>query len=429
VANVPLQAYPRIVTTAGETLSDGSFLELVASATPGRLALLFRRAGDKKIAAQIEHSGCLYRPPNLDESIVRAMRIPHDVKPYGSIGKLLRRVREIFELHAGLPQPESALMTAWCASSWFADCLSSPPTLLISGPDMGCAIRLFRLLHCLCRRPVLLGDLSRSALLALAPLGTTLLINQPDLPSGVRALWTTSNHRGFHVFGSGKIRAVSGAKAIFLGMANSREDQGVHLALPPTPRDLPPLDERQLEEIARELQPQLLMYRIRNFDEVRKFSPSKLGSIFVGSEVARNLGASVLGDSEIVEAIAPLLQRAEQEKIARRGCDVHSAIIEVTWTPSHADRELGISRLAELTNALLRSRGEILEYSAEEIGWKLKNFGFRHHRNAGGIVLQFSQDNRLLLHNLAARLSLSVQPVPDCTLCSSQEAVDAKRLM
>jgi hypothetical protein len=429
MANLQLQTDPRLVTTVGDTFADGSAIELVRSASSGRLALLLRSAGKKKTAAQIEHSGCLYRPPNLDEAIVRAMRIPHDVKPYGSIGKLLHRVREIFEVYAGLPKPESALLVAWSASSWFADSLSSPPTLVISGPDTGSAIRLFRLLHCLCRRPVLLGDLGRSALLALAPLGTTLLINNPDLSPKVRALWNASNYRGFHIFGSGKIRAVSSSKAIFLSMANSQEDESVHLALPPTPRDLPPLDERQLEAIARELQPQLLMYRVRNFDEVRKFSPSKLGSTFVGSEVARNLGASVLGEAAIIGAIAPLLQRAEQEKVARRGCDVHSAVIEVMWSPSHADRELGISRLAELTNALLRSRGEILEYSAAEIGWKLKSFGFRRHRNGHGMILQFSQDNRLLLHQLAERMTLKLQPVPDCALCSRQEAVDGKGLM
>src|SRR5450755_159861 len=86
MANVPLQAYLRIVTTVGETLSDGSFLELVASATPGRLALLFRRAGDKKIAAQIEHSGCLYRPPNLDDQSCERCASRMTLNPMARLG-------------------------------------------------------------------------------------------------------------------------------------------------------------------------------------------------------------------------------------------------------------------------------------------------------------------------------------------------------
>lgn len=420
MADVLLPANPRVVTTVGETFADGSALELVISTYSGRLALLFRSAGEKTIATQIEHSRCLYKPPDLDEAMARAIRFPHDAKNYGSTGKLFRRMRALFERYAGLPQPESALMTAWSASSWFPDCLSSPPTLLISGPDMDHAIRLFRLLHCLCRRPVLLGDVSRSAFLALAPLGATFLVNQPELSPRIRALWGTSNYLGFYVFGNGKVYSAASSKAVFLGMADARGDEGLHLALPPARCDLPPLGAQQQSEIAEEIQPQLLMYRLRNLGAVRNFSSSKLGPTFVGSEVARNLAAGVLGEAEILESIAPLLRRLEQDKIAQRGCDVHMAMIEATWAPSHADRELSISRLAELTNALLRCRGEILEYSAAEVGWKLRNLGFRHHRTGQGMILQFSHENRLLLHQVAARLSLNLHPVPNCALCSAQ---------
>ena len=429
MANLPLRAKRRLVTTVGEIFADGSVLELVTSASSGRLVLLFHSAGRQKIASQIEHSGRIYQPPDIDEGMAPAIRFPHDAKSYVSIGRLLRRISEFFERYAGLPQQESALITAWAADSWFPDCLSSPPTLLISGPEMDDAIRLFRLLHCVCRRPVLLGDLSRSAFLALAPLGATLLINQPDLSPRLRALWGSSNYRGVHLFGSGKVRSVASSKAVFLGMGDVRGDDGVHLALPPVHRDLPPLDEYQLSEIAQELQSRLLMYRLRNLDEVRKFSPSKLGSIFVGSEVARNLAAGVLGEAEILEPLARVLRRLEQDSIAQRGCDVHLAMIEVAWAPSHADRELSISRLTDLTNTLLRLSGETLEYSTVEIGWKLRNFGFRHHRNGRGMVLQLSYENRLLLHQLAARLSLNLPPVADCALCSPQEAVDSRELM
>ena len=429
MANLPLPADPRLVTTVGESFADGSALELVTSASSGRLVLLLRSAGKKKIAPQIEHFRRIYQPPDLDEATVRAIRFPHDVKRCGATGKLLRRIREFFERYAGLPQPESALMTAWAASSWFADCMASPPILLISGPDMGHAIRLFRLLHCLCRRPVLLGDLSRSAFLALAPLGATFLVNQPDLSARIRALWSTSNFRGVYVFGSGKISSVASSKAVFLGMDDAQGDEGVHVALPPARCDLPSLGEQQQSEIAEEIQPQLLMYRLRNLDGVRNFSPSSLGSTFLGTDAARSLAASVLGETEIVESIAPFLRLLEQDKIAERGFDVNLAMIEVTWAPSHANRELRISRMTELTNALLRSRGEILEYSAAEIGWKLRNFGFRHHRNGKGMVLQFSHENRLLLHQLAARLSLNLEAVPECALCCKQDGVESKAPM
>jgi hypothetical protein len=353
MAQLPFRADPRVVRTVGETFADGSVLELVTSASSGRLALLLWNANRKTIAPQVDHSGRIYQPPNLDDSTCRAIRFPQDAKGYGSTGKLFCRMRDLFERHIGLTQPESTLITAWSASSWFSDCLSSPPTLLISGADNGDAINLFRLLHCLCRRPVVLGDLSRTAFFSLASLGATLLTNQPSLSAKVRDLWNTSSYRGVYVFGKGRVHSVASAKAVFLGMADARNDAGIHFSLPPPANGhLPLLDERQQSRIAEELQPRLLMYRLRNLDRVRNFSASEHGSTFTGTEVARNLATGVLGDRKIVESIAPVLQRLEEEKVAQHLCDVHRAMIEVTWAPSHQDREISLSRIAELTRSV-----------------------------------------------------------------------------
>ncbi len=429
MSNFSAETDSKSLTTVGEVFSDGATLELVTLASSGRLALLSRGSGRKRIAAEIKHSHQTYRPPELDAVLLRALRFPHNARSYGSARKLFSRILEIFEMHAGLSQPESALLAAWAASSWFPDCLSSPPMLLISGPEMGYAITVFRLLHCVCRRPLMLGDLNRTAFLALAPLGATLLVNQPGLSPKIRALWSTSNFRGVHVFGSGRVNSVASSKAIFLGMTDAGDSDGVHLALPPARHDVTPLDEQRESQIADELQPQLLDYRLRNLGRVRDFTPRKLDSIFVSSEVARNLAAGVLGEPKIVDSLVPLLQRLDHDRIAQRGCDVDLAVIEVVWSPSHTDRELGISQLCERTNTLLRSRGEILEYSAGELGWKLRNFGFHRHRNGRGMVLQFTTENRRLIHQWATRLRLNLPQIAKCAMCSLGEVVDSKKVM
>jgi len=429
MAKLPFRSDPRVLRTVGEIFADGSALEVVTSASDDQLVLLFRKADKKTIAPQIEHSGRTYQPPDLDQSMLRAIRFAHDAKSYGSTGKLLRRVRNLFERYAGLIQSDSALMTAWTASSWFADCLPSPPTLLISGADNGDAMTLFRLFHSLCRRPVVLGDLDRTAFFSLASLGATLLINQPNLPARIRDLLGSSNHRGVYVFGNGTVCSLAGAKAVFLGMADAFTDEGIPFALPPAHCHLPLLDERQQSAIAEELQPQLLMYRLRNIDKVRNFSASEHGSTIVGAEVARNLAGCVLENPELLESLHPFFRRLEEEKTSQRRCDVHSTMVEVMWSPSHESREISPSRLADLTNTLLRSRGEILEYSAVEIGCKLRSLGFQRHRNGQGMVLKFSHENRLLLHKLALRWSLNLQIVPRCALCSLREAVVPQKVV
>ena len=429
MAKLPIQANPRIAKTFGETFADGSVIELVRSASSDRLALLIRNAGRKTIATQVSHSGFIYQPPDVDETILRATRFPRDERSYGSNGKLFRRIRDLFERHAGLTQTDSALMTAWVASSWFSDFLSSPPILLISGPDIERAIGLFRLLHCVCRRAVVLGDINRSALVSLASFGATLLINGPSLSARIRGLWSTSNYRGVYVVGNGKACSFASSKAVFLGMTDARGDEGIHFALRPPHCDLSLLTEEQLREIADELQPQLLMFRLKNFERVRNFSACEQSSTPAESEASRALTASVLGDAEIVESIAPILQRLAQDTIAQRECDVHLAVVEASWAPCHKDREITVSRLTELTNTLLSCRGELLEFSAAEIGWKLRNLGFRRHRNGRGMVLKFSQENRILLHQLAVRWSLNLRAVADCALCSPGEGVDQQRLV
>jgi hypothetical protein len=195
----------------------------------------------------------------------------------------------------------------------------------------------------------------------------------------------------------------------------------MHLALRPRRSDLALLGGKQQSDIADEIQPQLLMYRAHNFDAVRNFSAEKQEGL--GGDIARSLTASVLGESEIIQLMNPAIRRMEQEKITDRGCDVHQIMMEAVWGSSHQDREIAVSRLTELANALLRSRGEILEYSAAEIGWKLRNLGFDRHRNGRGMVLRFSLENRILLHRRAEGWGLDLRKVPGCDLCFPQPAV------
>ena len=117
------------------------------------------------------------------------------------------------------------------------------------------------------------------------------------------------------------------------------------------------------------------------------------------------------------------MQRQHQDAQARRGCDVSVAVVEVIWAASHEGKEITVTQVAEGTNALLRARGETLVYSAVEIGWQLKNLGIDRHRNGSGMVLQFSQANRILIHRLAQRLGLKLSPSTGCANCGQRETL------
>lgn len=416
----------RIVRTSGEIFADGSVIEVVSSATDNQLDLLFWHRHRKTIAPKIEYRDRVYQAPDLDESIRRAIRFPSDADDYGTAKKFFAQIRILFERFIGLTPPEGSLMTAWVCSTWLPDCVSSPPTLMISGPEICPAITFFRLLNCLCRRSLMLADINRTGFLSLMPLQPTLLINPPSGSLKILDLWGTSNHRGVYVVGSrGRVHNVVGSKAVFLGMADTWSDETIHLALPAR-HQLPPLDAHAQAEIANRLQPQMLMYRLRNFRRVRESCCDMRELKFPTSELAHNLTTCIQGEPDIVQAIASILQRQIQDAQARRGCDVNTAILEAIWAPLHETEEITVYRITELTNALLRCRGEVLEYSAVEIGWKLRNMGLYRHRNGGGMVLRFSHEHSLIVHQLTQRFALSLSPAPDCPYCVPPEAIVAQ---
>lgn len=69
-------------------------------------------------------------------------------------------------------------MTLVVFCSWFSDWHVRPLTLCISGLDMDRSMRLFRLLHAICRRAIMVAELSFSFPLFLSP---TLLVNVPTM--------------------------------------------------------------------------------------------------------------------------------------------------------------------------------------------------------------------------------------------------------
>jgi hypothetical protein len=379
----------------------------------------------KGIGRQVKSGGHIYQANDVNEFLLRAVRLPSNVCDYGTAHRLFVETRKLFEQYIGLAPAQAALLTAWNCSTWFADCMSSPPTLEVSSPDIGAAIRLFRLLSCLSRRPLLLTDVNRAGLLSLAPLQPTLLIYQPTVSRQSLSLLSTSNHRGVHVVGNGgRVHNLAGAKAVFRGMADTWNNDGIHVAVP-VQGELPALEKQTESEIASRFQPQFLMYRLRNFHEFHESSFSRQPH-FPNTEIARELAASIHGEDDIAQAIGPILRRQNQDAQARRGSDISVVIVEVMWTPLHQEKQITIRQIVELTNALLRARGETLEYSAVEIGWKLRNLGFDRDRNGGGKLLKLSMANSSVLHQLAQGFGLELPLAIGCSNCGHKEQFHGK---
>jgi hypothetical protein len=299
--------------------------------------------------------------------------------------------------------------------------------LIISGPDTGYAIALLRLLGCLCRRSLVLADINRGGLLGVMHLQPTLLVNQPGQVPKIWNLYSASNFHGVYVpGGQGRVYNLAGSRAFFVGMANIFSDGAIHVALSSAHPTLPTLNAQLQVEIAKRFQPRLLMYRLRNLRKVRESHATVCQLKFPNTEAAHNLATCVQEQPEIAQAMAAVLQRQDRDAQVQRGCDVNRVIVEVIWMPLHAKKEIPVTRITELANALLRCRGETLEYSPAEIGWKLRNLGLYRQRNGGGMVLRPSRDISVVVHRLAVRLGLGLSPVTGCVDCVQTEGVVAE---
>ena len=423
----------RNVRTFGEIFADGSVLELVTPAVGDQPDLVFWDGAKIAISSEIEHRGKFYRAETLHPTILRATRFPREPVGYGGFGTIRQLFAELattFEKFLAFSRSESERATFWVLTTWFCDCLSSPPSLWISGADLGRAAGLFALMHCLCRRPLRVAGITRGGFLSLpSSFRPTLLVNQPTLSAGIQSLWSDSNFHGFCVPGSrGIVHDVTSSKAIFMGMAGAATSPSaghLHVALFPD-REVSALDEAELNTIAEYFLPRLLQYRLEQAIKVResRFAPADLH--FPIRELAGNLGACVQGDADLALQVVPLL--LAQNDVGG-GCNLDCAVIEVLWPRLHSTPPNTVAHMrieAELTaevNTFMLSCGDNLQYSREEVGIRVARLELTRKRTNGGTILLLGAETNGRVHQLARAYGID-KSMPGCPYCKqAQEPV------
>src|SRR5580700_7603178 len=81
------------VETTGEVFSDGSLLELIRDdSRAGDTSLLQWDRNSATIGQHFEVNGKIYRPARLNSAILRALRLPGHIAPYGSTRDLFNDI-------------------------------------------------------------------------------------------------------------------------------------------------------------------------------------------------------------------------------------------------------------------------------------------------------------------------------------------------
>ncbi len=149
--------------TAGEAFPDGAIIELVSGPSgTNRPNLILWNGAVGTIASELKHGEHTYVAPEIAPSFYHAIRLPTKSMDYGSLEDLFSGIAELFKNYLGLSDRQSRLLTAFSLSTWLADRLPIAPGAVISAADEASGIDVLRLLNCICRRPLLLAELTPS---------------------------------------------------------------------------------------------------------------------------------------------------------------------------------------------------------------------------------------------------------------------------
>ncbi len=100
---------------------------------------------------------------SLYEPLYESLILPAGVQGFRTTRELFNDISALLHKHVMLPSKDCSLLAYWAIATWFTDYLPFLPSVIISGPA-STADLLLRTLAAVCRRPVLLGELSPAIL-------------------------------------------------------------------------------------------------------------------------------------------------------------------------------------------------------------------------------------------------------------------------
>jgi len=358
--------------------------------------------------------------PQLPRVLYDSLLLPTGLEDYGTTRELFERILRLLKRHLTLLENQHKLLAYWCIASWFPDALDFIPRLTITGQRFAADL-LFRVLRCVCRRPVLLAGIN-SAVLKAVPfneLMPTLLIRETRLNKRKAELLDASDQKDYLVANGADLQRLYCAKCVYLGEDHSQlavVSDGIHVhvdnARSPT-LSLPP------DDFTQTLQNQLFQYRSRHHEHVTNSRFGSDGLLPELGAVAQQLGSTIVGDDNLQKRIIDVLKgRSEHARVDR--CSGLKAMVlrAVLFHCHQSDQQQVFARdLAATVNRVYREEGESLKVSSETVGRVLKSLGLYSRRlGNGGRGLMLDKSTQVQAHELSHAYEV-LPAAPDCGYC------------
>jgi hypothetical protein len=411
-----------VYPTDFEVLGDGSLLELVTDhQTRREVQFLHWSDSGFQFAERVKCGGKIFTPPALHPSLIRVVQLPTGTRPSGDSRHMFDRIADLLKEFLDLPERTLALIATFILSTWFPEFLTTAPILWITGPPMSGKTTLLTLLNCLCRRPILLTDVTPAAFYALRDaLRPTLLVDESELSNStsdrrIMSLIRAGSTRGVHVVRHQRIFDCFGPIAIAARLRPQDEalaSRAVFVTMLPARRSLRPFNPELLRDRIDDLQSQLLNLRLANYHQVRE--PELPGASDLNPrmlQIARALATPLLNDKSLEEQLIDSLREQEQEADCVRCDQPEYVVAEALFNLSHKQPagEVGVQNIANEVNRLLVERGDDGSFKPRRVGEILRgSLGIRTERlGSWGRGVRISHQYLRQVHELAQRFGIT----------------------
>jgi hypothetical protein len=412
--------------TSGEVFENG-MIELVADQVhDGKLSLLLWKEEKPHIArcvridrkmecgSETDLQTITFEPEDFDPTFLRAMRFPSHARPFGTTRQLLDEICGVVKRSTYLTDDYVLLAGLSVLASWFPDATDFPVALVICGPQCPQGRRLFRVLSCLYRRALLVGEINLASLCSLPmDLLPSLFFERHDHGPQIQRVIRATRTRG-NIPSKGKLVSTRCTTVIYSeDPLNGDIPDGSAIEIPVLHTGIPLqlLKEDPQQGIAEKFQPKLLMYRLMNYAKVLNSTFDAAPLMSSVNDLARGLGACVVDDPDMQAHIVRLLRKKDKEVNEYCSWDLSVTVLEAMLSLCHKKKKsVYVREVANEANSILERRGEFFVMTARAVGSKLRILDLTTGRmGAAGRGVLLTREMQMRIHRLARDNGLKLE--------------------
>lgn len=423
----PHQKLRKTVTTreivAGlRVFPDGTVVDLVRGpAKSAALKLLVCKDGMASVVCdKLLKDGVLLVPPAIEPSLGRTLQFPSGLGKRRSARELFDALTEDFFRYVHLDEDSLFLVVAFVLSTHFIDDFPVAPYLALTGRLGSGKTTLLTLLHCMCRRAFMVGDVTPSGLYRIMErYKPTLLIDECESDyfassRVLRKMLRIGTALGVPVIRYGKAYDVFGAKVICgeWPLADAAlASRCLHVNLIPSDLSLERLDRFARESLAAKHQPDLLSYAIHNRDVVKAWHRIEAPAFSARSrDLVLPLAAAMGGDAFLEKRLVQILAQQDYETRQDLKAEPLAVLVRTLYQMSHEGR----SSASAGGIALAMERWGGCNYSPRRTGSMVRSLRLKTISLGSigrGILLEPS--TRRSIHRLARDFGLRLSDILD----------------